>query len=183
MNASSLLEHERRHLAELLEAVQRCVYFLDAADSSLTWPLEPATLERFKKDKTLFGALAAINERFAKLQDTLGASMRHALVLLGEPADTFLKILAFYEKVGVIGSIDEWQTCRAARNLAAHTYETDYAAIAEHFNTVHLMRSMLYRAAGKFVTYCQTELDIQPGSKDFTPEFTAVIQRAGQDDT
>lgn len=181
MNTASLLEQERRHLAELLEAVQRCVYFLDAADSSLTWPLEQATLERLKKDKTLFGALAAINERFAKLQDTLGASMRHAMVLLGEPTDTFLKILAFYEKVGVIGSIDEWQICRAARNLAAHTYETDYAAIAEHFNTVHQMKCMLYRVAGKFVIYCRNELDIQPGSKDFAPEFTAIIQHAGQD--
>jgi hypothetical protein len=181
MNAAALIEQERRHLAALLEAVQRCVYFLDAADSALAWPLEQATLERLKKDKTLFGALAAINERFAKLQDTLGASMRHAMVLFGEPADTFLKILAFHEKIGVIGSIDEWQTCRAARNLAAHAYETDYAAIAEHFNTLHLMKSTLFRAAGKFVAYCQDELGIQPASADFTPEFADIVRRAGRD--
>jgi len=40
-----------------------------------------------KKDNDLFEALAAINERFAKLQDTLGSAMRHSLLLSGEPAD------------------------------------------------------------------------------------------------
>jgi hypothetical protein len=99
-----LLEHEKQHLASLLEAVQRCVYFLDAEGSSVTWPLATQALEQRKKDKELFGALAAINERFAKLQDTLGAAMRHAMGLLSEPSETFLQVLAFFEKVGLIAS-------------------------------------------------------------------------------
>ncbi len=66
----TLLSSQKQHLAELLEAIQRCVYFLDVV---------------------LFEAMAAINERFAKLQDTLGAAMRHACILSGEPADSFLK--------------------------------------------------------------------------------------------
>lgn len=177
MNAADLLEQEKRHLAELVEAIQRCAYFLDAADGSLVWPLDPAMLELSKKDKALFGALSAANERFAKLQDTLGAAMRHAMGLLAEPADTFLKVLAFYEKVGVIESIDAWQTCRTARNLAAHAYETDYAAIAEHFNTLHQMQDMLYRAAGRFIAYCRNELGIQPARQDFAAEFAAIVQR------
>lgn len=40
-----LLEHEKQHLANLLEAVQHCVYFLDAADGSITWPLDTQALE------------------------------------------------------------------------------------------------------------------------------------------
>ncbi len=133
----NVLHAERRHLAGLLEAVQRCVYFLDASDKRIPWPLTAAHLEQNKKDVDLFESLAAINERFAKLQDTLGAAMRHSLVLSGEPGETFLKVLAFYDKAGVIDSVSVWQLCRATRNLAAHDYGTDYAEVAEHFTAPH----------------------------------------------
>ena len=72
------LEAERTHLASLLEAIQRCVYFLEASRRKQTWPLAPGDLEARRKDVALFESLAAMNERFAKLQDTLGAGMRHA---------------------------------------------------------------------------------------------------------
>lgn len=170
-----LLEHEKQHLASLLEAVQRCVYFLDAAGSSVAWPLAAHALEQRKKDKGLFGALAAINERFAKLQDTLGAAMRHAMGLLSEPSDTFLQVLAFFEKVGVVASIADWQTCRTARNLAAHSYETDYESIAEHFNTLHEMQPVLYVSAREFVSYCRTTVGITPASGDFADDFITIV--------
>ena len=176
----TLLDREKRHLASLIEAIQRCVYFLDAASAPLVRPLTPEALDRSKKDKQLFGALAAINERFAKLQDTLGAAMRHAMGLLSESSDTFLKVLAFYEKIGVIDSIADWQTCRSVRNLAAHTYETDYAAIAEHFNTLHEMQPVLYRAALGFVSYCHATLGVAPASNDFAAEFFSIVDHPPQ---
>lgn len=40
-----------------------------------------------------------MNERFAKLQNTLGAALRHAALLAGEATDTFLPTLAFYAKI------------------------------------------------------------------------------------
>jgi hypothetical protein len=94
----SILDSEKQLLAELLEAIQRCVYFLDASSCKLTWPLTADLLETQKKDVVLFEVMAAINERFAKLQDTLGAAMRHACILAGEPTDNFLKVLSFYQK-------------------------------------------------------------------------------------
>ena len=42
----TLLDQEKQHLANLLEAIQRCVYFLDAASSTLVWPLNPEALYR-----------------------------------------------------------------------------------------------------------------------------------------
>ncbi len=114
----SILDSEKLHLAELLEAIQRCVYFLDASSRKLTWPLTKEQLETRKKDVALFEAMAAINERFAKLQDTLGIAMRHACILAGEPTDSFLKVLSFYEKTGILDSVVSWQLCRTARNLA-----------------------------------------------------------------
>jgi len=128
------------------------------------------------KDEALFESLAAINERFAKLQDTLGAAMRHALVLSGEPSGTFLKTLAFYEKAEVIDTAASWQRCRTARNLAAHDYETAYPEIAEHFNTLHDLRAPLYQASARFLEYCANALGVSPVGRGFTQDFLKIVR-------
>ncbi|KAF0162038.1 MAG: hypothetical protein FD157_4051 [Rhodocyclaceae bacterium] len=179
MTGNQLLASEKEHLAQLLEAIQRCGFFLNAASRKLPWPLRGDELLCRKKDEALFEALAAFNERFAKLQDTLGAAMRHACLLLGENPDNFLKVLAYYEKQGVVDSIETWQTLRTVRNLAAHNYDTDYGVIAEHFNTLHEMDPALYRSAAAFIDLCHDKLDITPAQSDFTEEFNA-IRRIGQ---
>ena len=170
------LEAERAHLAGLLDAIQRCVYFLEASDRKLEWPLTPEFLERNKKEIAPFESLAAVNERFAKLQDSLGAAMRHAVLLSGEPGETFLKVLAFYEKVEVLDSVAAWQLCRTMRNLAAHDYETEYEGIAEHFNSVHDLIPGLYGNAARFLVYCRNVLDVLPARGDFAAEFSAVVR-------
>lgn len=177
MTTPSLLEDQRRHLAGLLEAIQRCVYFLDASKREVPWPLTGQHLDLHKKDNALYEALAAVNERFAKLQDTLGAAMRHSLVLSGEHADSFIKILAVFEKLGVIASIESWQMARTARNLAAHDYETDYDKVALHFNTLQALTPDLFAAARRFVDYCDNTLNVRPLSADFESEFIQITSR------
>jgi hypothetical protein len=172
---TSILDAERQYLSGLLEAIQRCVYFLHASDSKIAWPLDGEILRCRKKDQALFESLAAINERFAKLQDTLAAAMRHAALLMGESTDSFLKVLSFYEKKGGIESISTWQVCRTSRNLAAHDYETDYALIAEHFNTLHDLRITLYQAAARFMKAVR-EIDIQAANHDFSDEFYKIVE-------
>ena len=167
-----VLEAERRHLANLLEAIQRSVFFLHETESKLDWPLDGARLAGRKKDIALFESLAAINERFAKLQDT--AAMRHSALLMGEPTDSFLKVLALFEKLGVIESTADWQRSRAARNLAAHDYETDYEDIAEHFSAVHDLTAMLCAVARRLVDTCRHALHIEPASADFSTEFASI---------
>ena len=179
----SILDSEKQHLAELLVAIQRCVYFLDASSRKLTWPLTADLLETQKKDVMLFEAMAAINERFAKLQDTLGAAMRHACILAGEPTDSFLKVLSFYEKTGVLESVTSWQLCRTARNLAAHDYDIEYAEIADHFNSLKTLTPLLYMSAVRFLNYCQEELGIEPKQADFTTEFMAIVKTKQADES
>jgi hypothetical protein len=127
----------------------------------------------------LFEALAALNERFAKLQDTLGAAMRHAALLMSEPTTPFLKVLALFEKLAVIDSVEGWQRCSTARNLTAHDYETDYALIAEHFNELQALLPWLVRVAARLLAVCGQSLNIQPASSDFDAEFRAVAQATG----
>ena len=166
-----VLQAERQHLAELLEAIQRCVFFLDASVEKIAWPLTKVHLENNKKDVPLFETLSSINERFSKLQDTLGAAMRHAAILSGEPSETFLKVLSFYEKIKVIESIELWQLCRTTRNLAAHDYGIDYSEIAEHFNALHELIPSLYGSAQRFLRYCYKNLDVLPAHGDFVESF------------
>ncbi len=174
----AILDAEQAHLSNLLEAIQRCVFFLEGSARKLSWPLEAEAIKGRKRDITLFESLAAINERFAKLQDTLGSAMRHAAMLAGEPVDSFLKVLSFYEKSGVIESVTAWQVYRATRNLAAHDYETDYAEIAEHFNALRGLLPALYADAARFVRYCHDTLHIQPASLDFSEDFIAITRRS-----
>lgn len=174
MTAADSLAAERDHLANLLEAVQRCAYFLHATSQRLPWPLQGAVLRQRQKDNTLFEALSAFNERFAKLQDTLGAAMRHASLLMSEPSTPFLRVLSLFAKLGVIDSMESWQLCRAARNLAAHDYETDYARIAEHFNELNNLQGMLIAAAGRLIDTCAQALNIQPATADFAADFANV---------
>lgn len=178
----SILDAKRAHLAGLLEAIQRCVYFLDASTRKLTWPLSAEFLEQRKKDVGLFEAMAAINERFAKLQDTMSAAMRHASLLAGESGDTFLQVLGFYEKAGVLESVVSWQLCRTARNLAAHDYETEYADIADHFNSLHALTPLLYADAYRFVDYCQATLAIAPRQLDFSDSFVFIVKNNPKND-
>lgn len=172
----TILDAEKLHLAGLLEAIQRCVYFLEASSRKLTWPLTAELLEAQKKNVALFEAMAAINERFAKLQDTLGAAMRHAGILAGEPCDSFLKVLSFYEKAGVLESVSTWQLCRTARNLAAHDYETEYAEIADHFNSLQTLTPTLYKSAERFIHYCKETLGIESKQGDFSVDFMLIVK-------
>lgn len=165
----------KTYLANLLEAVQRCVFFLHGSESRIDWPIDAAELASRNKDIDLFEALSAVNERFAKLQDTLGSAMRHAALLSGEPGDTFLRALSFFEKMNVLTSIDDWQAMRALRNLAAHQYEIDYSDTAEHFNSLKELIPQLYAVAAAFSVYCRDTLDLTASSEDFADDFKRIV--------
>lgn len=173
------LAAEREHLANLLEAVQRCTHFLYASSTKVKWPLDGYALKQRQKDEALFEALAAFNERFAKLQDTLGAAMRHCALLMSEANSPFLKVLALFEKLAVLESIDSWQMCRTARNLAAHDYETDYVLIAEHFNELQTLQPVLIRVGARMLALCAQSLGIAPTTADFEAEFQRACAAMG----
>lgn len=172
-----ILQAQREHLATLLEAIHRCVFFLDASVQKIAWPLTKTHLSQHKKDVNLFESLSSINERFSKLQDVLGAAMRHGVILSSEPSEPFLKVLSFYEKMGIIESIESWQLCRTMRNLAAHDYGIDYSEIAEHFNALHQLIPGLYSNSRRFVDYCHKNLDVVPAQGEFSENFSRITER------
>ena len=173
--SQDILSDQQRHLAQLLEAIQRCAWFLQQSRNKVTWPMDGEWLADHKKDVDLFEILAAINERFAKLQDSLASAMRHSALLAGEPTDSFLKVLALFEKQRVIDDISDWQRCRAIRNIAAHDYATHYAQIAEHFNLLNELADMLLLTSLRLVNWSAEQLQILPASQDFSTEFDSIF--------
>jgi hypothetical protein len=175
--SQDLLSLEKLHLAGLLEAVQRCSYFLNGLDESLPFPLSGEALRSRCKDRGLFDSLSALNERYSKLQDTCGSVMRHAAMLSAERTETFLAVLSFYEKVGVIDSVEGWQRIRMIRNMASHDYETSYGEIAEHFNAIHSSIPQLLRTGVRLVQFCAQSLAIVPNEGVFSDDYEKITQR------
>jgi hypothetical protein len=83
-------------------------------------------------------------------------------------------VLTYFEKVGVLGSLEDWQTMRTLRNLAAHEYGTQYAKTAEHFNALNELIPQLYAITRSFVSYCRDSLHIEPTTDDFSSEFWKI---------
>jgi len=170
-------ELERQHLADLLEGLMRSAFFSDRLSSGIPWPLTGKLLESRCNDLDLFDKLAAFNERFSKLQDSAAAGMRHASLLSGEKTTTFLEVLVFFEKVGVVKSTRDWQRIRALRNMAAHDYSIHYADIALHFNGLKEVLPDFLKVAVRLVNYCNTKLSIAPKKVFFESDWKNIINR------
>lgn len=172
MNA--LVEESRRHLGDLLEACQRCAWHLNATAARVAWPLTALQLAQRQMDLGLFEPLAAMNERFAKLQDLLGTTMRHLCELCGERTDSFLRVLAFCEKSGIIESTEAWHVCRSLRNRAAHDYGTDFELTAAHFNALHGQIPVLTSATLAIAAHAKQALGVEPRD----PRFAESLRQA-----
>lgn len=173
----NLLEQQRNLLAERLDAIERCLHFLSVSAAKLNWPLEEAFLRKQKKNADLFETLAALNERFSKLQDILAATMRQAAGLAGEETGNFLRVLSFFEKCGVVEDSETWQACRTFRNLSAHEYSTDPLETADHFNSLIRLAPFLARTSGSLLNFCRENLQVSPKAGDFSAEFPEALAR------
>lgn len=149
---------QERHLFEILHAAHWTEFFLSASMRKFDWPLTETFLADNRKELAVFEPLAAINEWFGKLQDLLGSGMRHGCLLLGEPAEPFLKVLAFYAKVGIIPSSEEWIAIRQLRNAAAYDYSGQFADTARHFNALHTACPLLIETLQRLTEYLSQQL-------------------------
>ncbi len=92
--------------------------------------------------------------RFTKLQDAMGARLFPAvLACLQEPYEDrpMLDKLNRLEKLGYLGSVEQWNVLRAIRNRFAHDYPQDDAMRAAYLNeavqAVPLLQELLARVA------------------------------------
>ena len=124
-------------------------------------------LAQRSRDLEFYERLAAINERFGKLQDLLATTMRHLCELSGENTESFLRVASFCHKVGILSSLEDWQTCRSLRNRAAHAYGTDYTETAGHFNAMREQIGFLTDTVIGVSAYVRENLQIQAADESF----------------
>jgi hypothetical protein len=160
MKAPDPNELSRQHLHDVLYAAHRTAWFMRASMQKFNWPVGALFLEKNRHALEVFEPLAAINERFGKLQDLLGSAMRHACLLLGEPTEPFLKVLAFFAKAEVIASSEDWIAIRQLRNAAAHEYGRHFADTARHFNSLHETHPVLLATLQRLTDYVAAELSL-----------------------
>lgn len=137
----------------------------------MRWPVTGAELAQRSRDLEFYERLAAIHERFRKLQDLLATTMRHLCDLSGENTESFLRVASFCHKAGILSSLEDWQTCRSLRNRAAHVYGTNYTETAGQFNAMRAQIGFLTDTVIGVSAYVRENLQIQAADESFLREL------------
>jgi hypothetical protein len=116
---------------------------------------DPFTLERACKletDPDMAERVEAFVGRFGRLQDTIGDKLLPVLLLaLGETPAAAIDNLDRAERLGLIGSTDEWMIMRKLRNQMVHEYVEDLSVLASALQTGHDFVPVLTNAANNLI--------------------------------
>lgn len=142
-----VLAERRTFLAEKLAVVERLSGHLDFSLNRLSYPL--ASLDDL--DPVSLESVSALVERFGKWQDLLSGVFREIAVLSGEDASDMNRVFARMEKLGILGSAEQWRAMWVLRNLGAHEYDPNDAGRARFINALAAdapeLRAIAERAA------------------------------------
>lgn len=103
--------------------------------------------------------------RFSRLQDTLGDKLLPVvLALLGESTGAAIDNLDRAERLGFVGSADQWMATRRLRNRMVHEYVEDPAVLAESLREGHALVPMLLATAAALLDEVRRRGWIEPES-------------------
>ena len=112
-----------------------------------------AQVSQLEADPDLAERVEAFVGRFGRLQDTVGDKLLPLLlVVLGERTAAAIDNLDRAERLGLIGSADEWMTMRNLRNQMVHEYVEDPVVLISALQSGHAFVSALIAAADKMIT-------------------------------
>ena len=140
------MDPARERLRFLLDTVALQAEHLLGTDQRLF--VEPFTPERalqLRSDPLLAERLDAFSARFARLQDTAGDKLLHALLIcVGEPIGSALDNLDLAARLGLLStSSDDWIAARTLRNRMVHEYIRQPEMLAQAVNDAHAAIPML----------------------------------------
>lgn len=158
---SPLIEARKQLLANRLMAVERLVHRLTWSRERVGFPLTGSAVATM--DEARAESLSAFLERFAKLQDLLGATFREVVSLSGQPSDDYNLVLSAIEKMGIANG-DHWRELRVLRNDVAHEYSLDVGRQAQLFNARSDAATALSVASDRLARYCSDRLSVQPAT-------------------
>ena len=107
---------------------------------------------RLESDVDLAEQVEAFVGRFGRLQDTVGDKLLPLLLdALGEKSSVVIDNLDRAERLGFIGSADEWMTIRNLRNQMIHEYVEDPVVLITALQTGHAFVLTLIGAANNMI--------------------------------
>ena len=99
-------------------------------------------------------SLAAFRVRFSEFQEHLGKTMRSVAMEEEQDVERFGAVLAFMERLQVIGTAEQWKLIRELRNAVNHEYEQDTSRLAELFELMTKEAPVLFECFSRLREHC-----------------------------
>lgn len=148
---TSPLAQQKILLDEKIRVLQRL-------DSQLQWSLDhlPVAMDvSHIGDPTISERIAAIVDRFCKLQDQLAGALRHAHTLLGEKQRSFQDVVTWAVTQRLLPNQDTWLELRSLRNRLTHEYDLETDRLPELLALIRVAKNVLGTTIERFVALCE----------------------------
>jgi hypothetical protein len=150
MNPPADLAARLRFLARVVDKESRHLAETDARLFAEAFTRERAA--SLEGDSLLAERVDAFVGRYARLQDTVGDKLLPALLTaLGELPGAAIDNLDRAERLGWLGSSDDWMTARQLRNRMVHEYVESPELLADALNAGHNLVPLLLATAGAMI--------------------------------
>lgn len=141
---SALFAEQQALLAHQLQVLARLEKGMAYSLNRLPQTLGPNDLQ----NPEIAERIAAINDRFTKLQDQLAGALRHAHAMLGERYRSAVR-------VGILADTPIWLELRALRNRLTHDYELEAPGVLELLRAIRDNADSLSAILVRFRTSCR----------------------------
>lgn len=148
---SALFAEQQALLVHQLQVLARLEQGMAYSLNRLPQTLGPDDLQK----PEIAERIAAINDRFTKLQDQLSGALRHAHAMLGERYRSFADVVTWAVRVGILADSAVWLELRALRNRLTHDYELEAAGIVELLRAIRDNADSLSAILARFRTACR----------------------------
>jgi len=147
---NTLYQEQQALLRRQLAVLRRLRDGLRYSAQRLRWPITASDLD----DPEAAERLAALNDRFTKLQDQLAGATRHAHTMLGERYRSYFDVITWMAHEGIITNPEVWLELRTLRNQLTHDYDLEAQTAAQYLNALHDSMDTLTAILERFEAVC-----------------------------
>jgi len=149
MNA--LFQDQQTLLAQQFDVLHRLRAGIAFTRRRLPDTLTPAGME----DPEIAERIAALNDRFTKLQDQFAGALRHAYSMTGERYRSFLDVVTWAVQHAIIPNPQDWYELRTLRNRLTHDYDLNADGAFEVIQALLGSIDTLGETINRFESVCQ----------------------------
>ncbi len=148
------LKAQRLLLGQQLDVLHRLLTGLHFSLSRL----DDATVLAVSDDPEVAERIAAMTDRFCKLQDQLAASLKHAFNLTGAHYRSYDDVVRWACAVNIAASSTLWMELRALRNQLTHEYDTQSEQAIDLVHNIRDATTDLQAMVNRYTAWCQQHI-------------------------